>query len=113
MSDRQPGQRSFKPGDLAWINKNDCSFLPFRTDAEFSISMSLAPGTPCTIIRRALVKDYPPSHRRSTYEPGQTYAGLAASTAWMVLLEGEVWVIDECRLNKRLYTKRKCANPTS
>lgn len=99
----------FKPGELAWVNRNDCSFLPFKVNF-FEKSEILTPGTACTIIRRALVKDYPSWHRRTSYEPGQSYAGLAASTAWMVLLEGEMWIVDECRLNKRLYTPRKGAN---
>jgi hypothetical protein len=104
----------FKPGDLAWVNKNfNCSFMPLKQGGAVGDTPSPEPGTACTIIRKAMVKDYPQHHRRMTYEPGQTYAGLAASTSWLCLLGGEVWIIDDCRLNKRLYTPRKCANPTS
>ena len=104
----------FKPGDLAWINKNtNCSFLPIRQGASGIATETLEPGTPCTVIRKAMVKDYPMHHRRMNYEPGQTYAGLAASTSWLVLLNNEVWIIDDCRLNKRVYTPRKCANQSA
>ena len=104
----------FKPGDLAWINKNiGCSFLPLKQGSPTSDAAALEPGTPCTIIRRAMVKDYPKHHQRMTYEPGQTYAGLAASTSWLVLLGGEIWIVDDCRLNKRVYTPRKCANQST
>jgi hypothetical protein len=48
-----------------------------------------------------------------SYEPGQTYAGLAASTSWLVLVLNEIWIIDDCRLNKRVYTPRKDANQTA
>lgn len=104
----------FKPGDLAWINKNfHCSFVPMLQGGASPETSPPEPGTACTIIRKSMVKDYPLHHRRMSYEPGQTYAGLAASTSWLVLVLNEIWIIDDCRLNKRVYTPRKDANQTA
>ena len=99
----------FVPGDLVWINKNEVGILPIQagSDADGYQNVFPAPGTACTIIRHAMARDYPSWHRRATYEPGQTYAGYAASTSWLVMIANELWLFDDGRLNKRIYTPRK------
>lgn len=99
----------FLPGDLVWVNKNEVGILPLKADGSESGYQGQLPiaGTACTIIRHAFAKDYPSSQRRATFEPGLTFAGLAASTSWLVMIANELWLVDDGRLNKRIYTPRQ------
>ena len=99
----------FAPGDLVWINKNEVGFVPIKADfAEAGYQGSIPPpGAAGTIVRHALARDFPPWQRRNTFEAGVTYAGFASKTSWLILIEGELWLVDDGRLNKRIYTPRK------
>lgn len=99
----------FAPGDLVWVNKNEIGMIPIKADAtEVGYQEQIpAAGTAGTIIRHALARDFPAWQRRNTYEAGITYAGLAAKTSWLIVIRNELWLFDNGRLNKRVYTPRK------
>lgn len=98
MSDR------FKPGDLAWVNHRS---EPFRNGFG-NWTEPPAPGTPVTIIRRAMCKDYPRiMQRERPYQMKITFARHAATQSWLVLANDQLFLVYDVCLNQRRYKTRK------
>lgn len=97
----------FQEGQLAWISARadgwSCGLQ--QTAKGNPVRIKLEPGKPCTVIRRALAKDYG-VYARHMYE-GKSSARRMAERAWLVLYDGIPTMIDDEWLNKRYYKPRK------
>ena len=99
----------FKPGGLAWTSVHVDSW--YRCDGlrqtvkGYPVRVKLEPGKPCTVIRRALAKDYGVYARH--VHNGKSSARRLAERSWLVLYDGIPTMIDEEWLKKRHYTPRK------
>jgi hypothetical protein len=103
-------RKEFVPGQLVWITST-ATFssdvgLP-QTAKGYPTRIRLVPGTPCTIIRKALAKDFG-IYARHTYRGRSTGAQLAV-TSWLTLYNGAPMMIDEIYLVKRFYKPRQKA----
>ena len=98
----------FKAGQLVWISKRAEDWYmtaPQQTAKGYPVRINLEPGKPCTIIRRALAKDYG-TYARHMYD-GKSTALRQAERSWLVLYDGVPTMIEDEWLNKRYYTPRK------
>ena len=96
----------FKPGDLAWVNNR---FEPFRKiGGDLMGFAKIEPGTPVTIIRRAMCKDYPRFMQREHASPSNvTMARWSSTRSWLTLVDGQLVLIYDVCLNERRYKSRK------
>lgn len=102
--------KEFTPGDLAWITTREevttrllNGLVPCASG--YPERISIKPGSPVTVIRQALAKDYG-IYGRHTYK-GRSTAAKLAEESWLVLYEGAPLLLDGECLNKRPYTPRK------
>ena len=97
----------FKPGQLVWISSRVDGWATGlgQVPKGYPPRIPLAPGTACTVIRKAQARDYG-TYSRHTHG-GTSTALRAAKTAWLVLYEGAPTMIDNEWLIKRYYTPRK------
>lgn len=98
----------FKPGQLVWISARVDNWhmtAPQQTAKGYPVRVKLEPGKPCTIIRRALAKDYG-IYARHMY-CGKSAALRQAERSWLVLYDGIPAMVEDEWLNKRYYKPRK------
>lgn len=100
-------RKEFTPGQLVWITSRVTGWSQGCKQAlkGYPDRFPLTAGVPCTVIRKALAKDYG-IYGRHTYK-GVSTAMKHARTAWLVLYEGTPAMIDSFWLVKRRYTPRK------
>ena len=98
----------FKPGQLVWISARVEDWhmtAVLQTASGYPDRVKIEPGKPCTIIRRALAKDYG-MWARNMYG-GKSTGRRQAERSWLVLYEGVPTMIEDQWLNKRYYKPRK------
>jgi hypothetical protein len=98
----------FKPGELVWISTRVDDWHAIATKQtvkDYPDLVKIEPGKPCTIIRRALAKDYGKWAR--DMRGGKSYALRRAEKSWLVLYDGIPAMIEEAWLSKRYYKPRK------
>jgi hypothetical protein len=99
--------KDFKPGQLVWLSQlvDDWVRGYLQTERGYPTAIDLSKGLPCTVIRRALAKDYG-TYARHTHH-GKSTGRRIAESAWLVLYNGAPTLIDERWLCKRRYTSKK------
>ena len=98
--------KSFTAGQLVWISKRVYNWCRGYIQAErgYPTVIELVGGVPCTVIRKALAKDYG-IYARHTYK-GRSVGRRIAEHSWLVLHNGRPTLIDGSWLCKRRYTPK-------
>ena len=84
-----------RPGQLAWITRRQ-DVSP-HSQAGWSWRW-FEGGESLTIVRRPMIKDFPPTLRRTFYDPGNriSWARHYAQTRWVVIMgDGEQRIVRE------------------
>lgn len=99
-------RKGFRSGQLVWVSArvDEWCRARFQTSRGYPEERSLTAGTPCTVIRRALAKDFG-TWARHTHR-GKSTGRRLSETAWLVLYEGRPAMIDEEFLVLRRYRSR-------
>jgi hypothetical protein len=97
----------FTPGQLIWTSSvlEDWAHGFSQVARGYPERIALRSSAPCTVIRKALAKDYG-VYGRHCHE-GTSTAMKLAKTAWLVLYDGAPLLIDCKWLNVRRYKPRK------
>lgn len=99
--------KSFTAGQLVWISKRVDHWCRGYVQVErgYPTVIELIGGAPCTVIRKALAKDYG-VYARHTHK-GRSVGHRIAEHSWLVLHNGRPTLIDGSWLCKRRYTPKK------